>query len=271
MKKILFAVVAVALLTGVSTAQSSAASQTNATASQNASASASAAQATDSGQIAAGTTIRAELAKSVDAKKAKQGDEVVAKTSEDVKSNGQVVIPKGSKVFGHVTEAKAREKGESGSTLGIAFDKAIVKGGREIPLNATIQALAASQSNAPASNEPLIEPGAPGNSSGNMAPGRAGNGGMIGGAAQTAGAAAGTATNAAGNVGAAAGSTVGNTTAAAGSNARLSASSQGVAGLPGLSLSAAAANNTQASVISSQNKNVKLDSGTQMLLRVNSK
>ena len=268
MKKILFAVLAVALLTGVSLAQSSAASQTNATASQNASA--STAQATDSGQIAAGTTIRAEVAKSVDAKKAKQGDEVVAKTTEDVKSNGQVVIPKGSKIVGHVTEAKAREKGESESALGIAFDKALVKGGREIPLNATIQALAASQSNV-AANEPVMEPGAPGNSSGNMAPGRAGNGGMIGGAAQTAGAAAGTATNAAGNVGAAAGSTVGNTTAAAGSNARLSASSQGVAGLPGLSLSAAAANNTQASVISSQNKNVKLDSGTQMLLRINSK
>ena|SRR5438128_3034193 len=262
MKKILFAVVAVALLTGVSLAQGTAASQTNATASQNSSA--STAQASDSGQIAAGTTIRAELAKSVDAKKAKQGDEVVAKTTEDVKSNGQVVIPKGSKIFGHVTEAKAREKGESESMLGIAFDKAIVKGGREIPLNATIQALAASQSNVAASNEPLIEPGAPGNSSGNMAPGRAGNGGMIGGAAQTAGAAAGTATNAAGN-------TVGNTTAAAGSNARLSASSQGVVGLQGLSLSATTANNTQASVISSQNKNVKLDSGTQMLLHVNSK
>jgi len=263
MKKILFAVLAVALLTGVSLEQSSAASQTNATASQNASA--STAQATDSGQIAAGTTIRAEVAKSVDAKKAKQGDEVVAKTTEDVKSNGQVVIPKGSKIVGHVTEAKAREKGESESALGIAFDKALVKGGREIPLNATIQALAASQSNV-AANEPVMEPGAPGNSSGNMAPGRAGNGGMIGGAAQTAGTAAGTATNAAGNVGTAAGST-----ATAGSNARLSASSQGVAGLPGLSLSAAAANNTQASVISSQNKNVKLDSGTQMLLRVNSK
>ncbi len=263
MKKILFAVLAVALLTGVSLAQSSAASQTNATASQNASA--STAQATDSGQIAAGTTIRAEVAKSVDAKKAKQGDEVVAKTTEDVKSNGQVVIPKGSKIVGHVTEAKAREKGESESALGIAFDKALVKGGREIPLNATIQALAASQSNV-AANEPVMEPGAPGNSSGNMAPGRAGNGGMIGGAAQTAGTAAGTATNAAGNVGTTAGST-----AAAGSNARLSASSQGVAGLPGLSLSSAAANNTQASVISSQNKNVKLDSGTQMLLRVNSK
>ena len=263
MKKILFAVLAVALLTGVSLAQSSAASQTNATASQNASA--STAQATDSGQIAAGTTIRAELAKSVDAKKAKQGDEVVAKTTEDVKSNGQVVIPKGSKIVGHVTEAKAREKGESESALGIAFDKALVKGGREIPLSATIQALAASQSNV-AANEPVMEPGAPGNSSGNMAPGRAGNGGMIGGAAQTAGTAAGTATNAAGNVGTAAGST-----ATAGSNARLSASSQGVAGLPGLSLSSGAANNTQASVISSQNKNVKLDSGTQMLLRVNSK
>src|SRR2546428_13342562 len=138
MKKILFALLAVALLTGVSLAQSSAASQTNATASQDASA--SAAQATDSGRIAAGTTIRAELAKSVDAKKAKQGDEVVAKTSEDVKSNGQVVIPKVSKIFVHVTEAKAGEKGDTESMLGIAFDKALVKDGGEILLKAYLHA-----------------------------------------------------------------------------------------------------------------------------------
>src|SRR2546425_6184037 len=148
MKKILFAVVAVALLTGVSLAQSSAASQTNATASQNASA--STAQATDSGQIAAGTTIRAEVAKSVDAKKAKQGDEVVAKTTEDVKSNGQVVIPKGSKIVGHVTEVKARGKGESDSAVGIAFDRATLKDGREMPLSASIQAIARSEQNASA-------------------------------------------------------------------------------------------------------------------------
>src|SRR5207253_10332583 len=68
--------------------------------------------------------------------------------------------------------------------------------------------------------------------------------------------AAGTVTNAAGGIAA---------------NGQLSGNSQGVVGISGLSLSAAAANNTQGSVITSQQRNVKLDSGTQMMLRVNSK
>jgi len=266
MKKILFAGLITALLTGTSLAQSSTESQTNATASQ--STSTSAAQAADSTQLAAGTTIRAELAKTVDAKKAKQGDEVVAKTSDDVKANGQVVIPKGSKLIGHVTDAKARTKGESESMLGIAFDKAILKGGREIPLNATIQALAAPAQNN-AANEELSTPPYGGGGAPSSAPGRP-QGGMSGGVAPV-GSVAGTATKAAGDVGSTAAGTVTNAAGGIAANGQLSGNSQGVVGISGLSLSAAAANNTQGSVVTSQQRNVKLDSGTQMMLRVNSK
>ncbi len=267
MKTILFAVLMTALSTATSLAQSSTESQTNATASQ--STSSSAAQATDSSQLAAGTTIRAELAKTVDAKKAKQGDEVVAKTSDDVKANGQVVIPKGSKLIGHVTDAKARTKGESESMLGIAFDKAILKGGgREIPLNATIQALAAPAQNN-AANEELSAPPYGGGGAPSSAPGRP-QGGMNGGVAPV-GSVAGTATKAAGDVGNTAAGTVNNAAGGIAANGQLSGNSQGVVGISGLSLSAAAANNTQGSVITSQQRNVKLDSGTRMMLRVNSK
>ena len=277
MKKSLFSILTIAVLAVVSLAQTSAQSQTsgaaqqqgstelqtNPTPSQNSSASTEAAA---SNQIAAGTMIPAELSKSVDAKKAKPGDQVVAKTTQDMLANGRVVIPHGSKIIGHVTQAKAREKGESESTLGLAFDKIVMKDGRELPLNATLQAIAAAPSNAAMNSEPTGEPmGAPGGG----APGRPGGGGAIGGVGQTAGNVAGTATSTAGNVGRTAGSTVGGATGAAG-NARLNTNSQGVVGLSGLSLNAGA-DASQGAVISSQNKNVKLDSGTELMLRANGK
>src|SRR5262249_33525579 len=81
--------------------------------------------AATSGQIgfAPGTVLLAELTKSIDAKKAKQGDPVDAKTAIDLTRNGQVVVPKGAKLVGHVTDAKPKQKGESDSSLSIAFDE----------------------------------------------------------------------------------------------------------------------------------------------------
>ena len=73
------------------------------------------------------------LEKWVDARKSKVGDEVIAQTTEHVKTHGQVVIPKGSKILGHVTEATARTKDEPNSALGIAFDRALLKKGGELP------------------------------------------------------------------------------------------------------------------------------------------
>jgi hypothetical protein len=272
MKRILFPMLAAALLTGISLAQSSAQSQTNSSASQSASVSAdkSGAQAAASNQVAAGSTIQATLAKPVDARKNKAGDEVVAKTTEDVKSNGQVVIPKGSKIIGHVTEVRARDKGESDSTIGIAFDRAMLRGGQEVPLSATIQAIARSEENASATTTGG-EPTLAGHSAGGMSSGRAGaSGGVVGGAAGRVGAATGTVENTTNAVGSAAGGTV-NGAASAGAMSRIPATSQGVIGLKGLSLNGEAANSTPGSVISSNSQNVHLDSGTQLVLRVNSK
>ena len=272
MKKIVFSMLAVALLTGISLAQGSAESQTSGSASQSTSASAdkSGAQATAANQVAAGSTIQATLAKPVDARKNKAGDEVVAKTTEDVKSNGQVVIPKGSKIIGHVTEVKARGKGESDSTIGIAFDRATMKDGREMPLSATIQAIARSEENASAATMG-DQSSMAGPSAGGMSSGRGGaTGGVMGGTARTVGAATGTVANTTNTVGNAAGGTVSGAGSAA-SMARISSNSQGVIGLKGLSLNAESANSTQGSVISSNSQNVHLDSGTQLVLRVNNK
>src|SRR3984893_18445485 len=114
------------------------------------SASASSAASAQNGQtnasLGSGAAINAELSARIDSKKAKPGDPVAAHTTEPAKSNGKTVIPKGSKLVGHVTQASARAKGDSESALGIVFDKAILKNGQEVPLNVAIQALASAQS-----------------------------------------------------------------------------------------------------------------------------
>jgi hypothetical protein len=96
-------------------------------------------------ELPSGVAMAAELSKSIDARKAKTGDRIEAKTTQDMLSNGKIVIPHDSKITGHITESQGRAKGQKGdstSSLGIAFDTLTLKGGQEIPLHAEIQAIA---------------------------------------------------------------------------------------------------------------------------------
>src|SRR3981189_564698 len=115
-----------------------------------------------SADISGGTKIDATLANSLDVKKNKPGDRVEARTAQDVKQDGKVVLKKGTRLVGHVTEAQARTKDHAESQLGVVFDHALTNTGQEIPLNATIQALAAAQSsaNAARSSDDLMASGA---------------------------------------------------------------------------------------------------------------
>ncbi len=81
------------------------------------------------------------LEKSIDSKKLKEGDTVVCQTVTAVHSRSGLMIPSGSKVIGHVTQAQARSKGNSDSTLAIAFDKIEYSKGEEIPMKGTLQAV----------------------------------------------------------------------------------------------------------------------------------
>jgi hypothetical protein len=256
------------------------AGQTQAQTSGNLSASTSA--STQKGQanaaLASGTAFNAALSSPIDSKKCKPGDPVNAHSTEAVKSEGKTVIPKGSKLVGHVTQASARGKGESESSLGIVFDKAILKNGQEIPLNAGIQAIASAESSASAAGSDMDAMGGMGASAAGS--GMAGGRSALGGVTSTAGGAVGAVTNTAANVGGVAGGTVDSTANAGGSIAgaskgavgglntagQLTSNSQGVFGLNGLNLSASASSATQGSVITSAGKNVHLDSGTRMLL-----
>src|SRR3989475_10631093 len=113
------------------------AGQTQAQASGSASAStaASAQNGQANGSLATGTAFNAALSSPIDSKKCKPGDPVNAHTTEAAKSEGKTVIPKGSKLVGHVTQASARGKGESESALGIVVERAILKNGQESTLN----------------------------------------------------------------------------------------------------------------------------------------
>ena len=98
-------------------------------------------------KIAPGSVIPVALTKSVDAKKAKTGDEIVAMVTMDMKVNtGEVIVPKDTKVVGHVTEAQARSKEQKESQLAIAFDQAVLKN-QQVPLPMSIQAVIGQQNN----------------------------------------------------------------------------------------------------------------------------
>src|SRR5215467_4954255 len=89
-----------------------------------------------------GTDLVAELSKSVNVKKVKLGDPVKATVTQDLLAQGKIVIRRGSKLVGHVTEAKVRSKEDEESRLGVVFDKALLKGGGEIDFTAAVRALA---------------------------------------------------------------------------------------------------------------------------------
>jgi|SRR5205807_2391029 len=243
-------------------------SRTEASANASASTSATAQAGQNSASISSGTTFEAALDKPLDAKKNKEGDKVFAHTTQAVKQDGQVIIPKGSKLVGHVTQAKARAKGESESALGIVFDQAVLRNGQEIPVNLAIQAVASAQA---AASSSLSEGDAFGTASG-MGSGRASSsGGVLSSAGSTVGGTAGAVgSTVGGTAGATANTAASATGAAAGSNlaGSLTSSSTGVIGLQGLSLNSELSNATQGSLIVSSTKNVHLDSGTRMLLRV---
>jgi hypothetical protein len=204
-------------------------------------------------QFAANTIIPAELPKSLDAKKAKVGDKIEAKTTMDLLSQGQIILPRGSRIDAHITAATPHVKGAPDSTLGIAFDQVTLKDGRTLPLHAAIQAVGPPL-NAFANNtgSSLVPPGGGGGESNNTgtqpAPGPIAGAGSGRSQMPSTGQQAANPGGAPENLG---------------HSGVLSLGSQGVVGIKDISLSDSA----QGSVLSSSKRNVHLEGGTQIILR----
>jgi hypothetical protein len=206
--------------------------------------------------LPSGSVLAADLSKSLDAKKAKEGDKIEAKTATDMLAHGQIVVPRNTKIVGHVTQAKPRSKESPDSMVGITFDRMLLKDGREVPLQLIVQAVArplqlvsslpGTPGDAP-SNGPANMPGP---RTGNSSPG--GSGGMGGGSAYPSVA----------NPGGPGG---GDESMSGGATSTpLGPTSRGVVGIKGLSMDAPG----PVAVLSSNTGNVHLEGGTQLILRV---
>jgi hypothetical protein len=219
--------------------------------------------------------VNGELVGKLDSKTAKAGDHVVVKTTEAFRTSEGIVIPKGSRLVGHVTEVQAHGNGYQDSRLGIQFDRAELKSGESFMVQSSIESVAPpANAMAAASMDSSEDVGAMGGGGRTMATGRAGNG-LLGGASS--------ATAATGGVGSSLGRTVGGSAGAAASltsNAGatvgngLNGAANATGGIaahatsvPGVMLQADAAGSASG-VLSASKKNVHLDSGTQMTLGV---
>ena len=216
-------------------------------------------------------------------RRTKPGDPVTAHTTE---ANSD--LPKGTKLIGHVTQASARANGDSASELGIQFDRAVLKNGKEVPLNAAIQAMAPARTADSFTNDDLdsissggINAGGAGMLAGRGAPEvstRPALPGLLPTPQAAAWSVALTHTAAVGNGGIRAplNATGGSLTHVAGAShgavgglntaGQLTSNSRGVFTMRDLNLNSAASSGTQGSVITSAGKNVHLDGGTRLLM-----
>ena len=207
-------------------------------------------------KIAPGSVIPVQLTKTVDAKKAKTGDEVVATVTQDMKTNsGDVLVPKDTKIMGHVTSAQARSKEQKESALAIAFDHAVVKGD-QMQLPMSIQAVIA---------PPPSNPAGGGSDEGNAPPSGGNSGSPMAGRTPTGG--SGQAPQQPSNYPPGEGSSGSQPQTSA--RPPITGNTQGVIGMPDVKLETTAQNTAQGSLMTSEKNNVKIEKGTVLLLRVN--
>jgi hypothetical protein len=198
------------------------------------------------------STVVVVLTRTLESKGAIPDQEVNLLTIGDVVVGGEVVIPRGSKIACHVAEVITKGKDEPQSALAIIVDKAVTGRGVEIPLQAIVVAVARptnSLSSDPTygmmhSNEPRMAGTSPG--------GTASAGGMSSSSKTSSTAAVATA----------------NIKGRMDEPSLLNENSQGAVGYEGLSLSWHLIAPPPVTVFASKGKNVKLEAGTQMLLRL---
>jgi hypothetical protein len=223
--------------------------------------------------------VTGELEGKLDSKSARPGDPVVLKTSQKIKTADGTEIPRGSRLVGHVTEVQAHAKGQAESHVGLAFDRVEMKGGQSLALHSMIESVEPNPSATAAasleSEDAFSAPAGGGGMSAGATGGARGGGGVLGGTARAAGgvgsdlgATAGGAVRTTGNLGADAsgdlGRGVGGVGGAVSGGGSLTARSTGI---PGVMLRGEATGSASG-MLSASNKNIHLDSGTQMVVGV---
>ena len=199
------------------------------------------------------TTAYAILTTSVDTKSATEGQQLTFRIVADLVVKGVLVLPRDSTVYGRISEVQSKSKDQPQSALAIVIDKARRPDGIEVPLQAIIAAVAAPKDNSLSSdptygmlhsNEPKMTGSGLGNTSrtGDLTP------------SSRADATAAVAT--AGLKG------------PLEEGFLLNESSAGAIGYEGLALSWGLAAPPPFTIFVSKNKGIKLNAGTQVLLRM---
>lgn len=209
--------------------------------------------------IASGTHFDAKLVQTLDVKKAEIGDEVVFKTTESVKQNGEVVIPKGTRLVGRITEVQRKTRENAVSKIAVVFERLENKN-LSIPVNAGIVSIVDIATNARSGG--LFETDAAGNSrSTATSPSSrksSGGTGLLGGTTGAVGSIVNTTTETVGGVTDTVGNTAGRTTGA------LGRTSNGIRIIRTADVSA-----TGSTTLSVENENLRLQKGTSFQIRLN--
>ena len=212
----------------------------------------------DTSILKTNTALEAQLQQTLDVKNSKIGDEVVLKVTQSIKQNGEVVVPKGAKIIGRVTEVQEKTKSNAMSKLGVVFDRIEGKN-LNAPISATITSITNVASSASAGND-LFSSDTSANSSSTATVSKSGSsgGGLLGGVTNTVGGVVNTTTNTVGDVTNTAGNTVGGATRTVGKT------------VSGIRISQSAnASASGSTTLSAENKNLKVEKGATFRLFVN--
>ncbi len=206
-------------------------------------------------QLDSGTRLAGELQNTIDVRKAKVGDQVLLKTTQAIKSGGHTVVPKGSRLVGHVTEVAQKGKGNGESRVGILFDR-LEQGSLAVPISATISSITSGRASARSNDDGLFDTsGSTGSSNSARSSASNNNGGLLGGAVSSTTSTVGSVV---GGTTSAVGATVDSTTSAVGNTATGVGRSLG-----GIQISESSSTSVEgSSVLSLQGSNLRLEKGT---------
>lgn len=222
-----------------------------------------AAKTTDSPQnedflLKSGTNLEAQLESVLDVKRSKPGDTVILKTTKAVKQNGEIIVPKGTRLIGRVTEVQQKTKQSAMSRLGVVFERLEGKN-LNAPVSATIVSITRATANASLGDTLNTDLTGGSTSSGTVSRGGSGGGGggLLGGVTNTVGGVLNTTANAAGSVTSAAGQTLGGATQTLGKTVN------------GIQISpAATADAAGGTTLSAQNRDLRLEKGLTFQLKL---
>ena len=259
MKKV---ILALSLSVVCSLAANAQKAKTNASGEASNQTSATANQAGKSVNLDSGTRLAGQLQNTIDVRRAKVGDQVVLKTTQAIKSGGHVVVDKGSRLVGHITEVAQKSTGNSESRVGILFDR-LENGPLQMPIAATITSIMSGSASTHANNDDLFAndtmassstrstSSARSSSTGN-------NGGLLGGVGGAVNSTTSTVGSVVGGTTSAAGTTVDSTTSAVGNTTTSVGRS-----LAGIQISQSSSTSVEgSSVLSLQGGNLRLEKGT---------